>query len=98
MALKKLQSLFTLASNVTMTITEHGPGSQVKNVTSTAGDYYLSSSTAFISTLQTAINAAGLGGTYTVTLDDTASTSTGKVTISATGTITSFDIAWGSDT
>lgn len=58
-------------------------GAGTATATVAAGDYYLSSTTSLITAVQTAFNAisATTGTTFTVTLDDAADGSTGKVSI-----------------
>src|SRR3990167_6376706 len=92
MALEKLEGRITVPTGgYTFDVTEDPADSAT--ITVAAGDYYLTSTTSILTTIQTALNAAGLGGTYTVSIDDNSDTSLGKVTISATG-ITSFAITW----
>lgn len=89
MALQKLEGRITIASGTQLRITENG-GSNI-DVTITAGDYYLIQ---LLSQIGTDITAhASTVGTYTVTLDDTSDTATGKVTIAATG-VTVFTLNW----
>lgn len=61
-----------------------------------AGNYYLTSTTSLLTTLSAGLTAnATLAGTYSCVISDDASTSTGKVTLSATG-ITTFSVTWTS--
>jgi hypothetical protein len=61
----------------------------IVSVTVAAGNYYLGGVAGLAATLEAALNASALVGTYTVTVDDNADTSLGKVTIASSG-ITSF--------
>jgi len=91
--IEKLEGRITLSSNYQLTITEV-PAANATVTVATAGNYYLTTSTSLLSTVATALtNNATLAGTYSLSIDDDADTSTGKVTISATG-ITSFAISW----
>lgn len=68
-------------------------------VTIAAGDYYLTSSTSLLTALKNALDGSGtLLGTYTVTLDDTSDTATGKVTISVAGGASTFAVSTWDDT
>jgi len=94
-SLPKLEGRTTYASAVTVTVTETPAATDTVTVAA-AGNNYLTSSTALLSTIATALNAnATLAGTYTLTVDDGTDGATGKVTISATG-ITSFTLTWNS--
>jgi hypothetical protein len=96
MALPKLEGYITVPTGgLAFDVTE--VPADTATITVAAGSYFLTSTTALLSTIQTALNAAGLGGTYAVSIDDTADSATGKVTISATG-ITSFAITWSGTT
>lgn len=66
-------------------------------VTIPAGDYYLTTSSgaatsSLCSTLATLLNASALGSTYTVALDDTEDSATGKITI--TSSSSGFIVYW----
>lgn len=95
MALSKLEMMITVpAGGWSISVTE--VPAATASVTVAAADYFLTSTTALLTTLQTALNADGtLAGTYAVSLDDGSDSSTGKVTISATG-VTTFAITWTS--
>lgn len=84
------------STGYTLTVTDSGGTATVTVLT--AGDYYPTSSTALLSTIASALTAnATLAGTYTCTVDDDASTSTGRVTLAASGG-GNLTIAWGSST
>lgn len=86
----------TADSAWTISVTDSG-GTDAA-ITVVAGDYYLTSATSLLTTLQTALNASGiLAGTYTVSVADDADTDTGKVTISATGG-GNISITWSNTT
>jgi hypothetical protein len=95
MALPKLETMITVPTGGwSISVTEDPAATS--SVTVAAGDYFLTSTAALLTALKTALDAnATLAGTYTVTLDDTADSATGKVTISATG-VTTFAITWSS--
>jgi hypothetical protein len=87
----KFEGRFTVPSaGYAITLSENG-GAAAAATLLTSGHYYLTSSTSMLSTIKTALDAAG-AGTYTVTVSDT-DAGTGKVTISATG-VTTFAITW----
>jgi hypothetical protein len=97
MALPKLEGYITIPTGGwAVSVTEVGGGGTVA-VTVAAGNYFLTSTTALLSAFATALDDSALTGDYTVSIDDTADSATGKVTISATG-ITSFAIVWTSTT
>jgi len=85
MARPKLEGRVTVPTgDWTISVTDSGGTDPA--ITVSAGDYYLTSTTSLLTTLQNALNASGtLAGTYTVAIADDADTDTGKVTISATG-------------
>ncbi len=98
MAFPKIEGRVTVPSGGwSISVSETGPSVGPVTITLAAGDYYLTSTTALLSTLATAMTANGtLNGTYSGSLDDTSDDSaTGKVTLSATG-ITTFAITWSS--
>lgn len=83
--LPKFEARITVPTGgYTLTVTDSGGTATVTILT--AGDYYLTSATALLSTIGTALTAnATLAGTYTLTLDDDSASSTGRVTIAASG-------------
>lgn len=98
MALSKLEGRITFAAAVNMTVTDAGGTHSV--VVAGAGDYYLttdvSPSIALLTQIGNALTAdSTLSGTYTLAIDDNGITSTGKVTITGSGT---FSVAWDSTT
>ena len=96
MALPKIEGMMTIPTGgLSFDVTE--VPADTATITVAAGNYFLTSTTALLTTIQTALTAAGLGGTYAVSIDDGSDSSTGKVTISATG-ITSFAITFTSTT
>ena len=91
--LPKVEGLIVLSSSYQLTITEV-PAANATVTVATAGNYYLTSATSLLTTVANALTSNGtLAGTYSLSIDDDSDTSTGKVTISATG-ITSFSISW----
>lgn len=97
MALPKYEGRFTVPTGgYSMTVTDSG-GTQTVTVLA-AGNYYLNAATSMLSAIGTALTAnSTLAGTYTLTADDGSATSTGKITISATGG-GNPSITWGSPT
>lgn len=96
MARPKLEGRITADAAWVISVTETTPPATDAAITVAAGDYYLTSTTSLLTTLQTALNASGtLSGTYTVSVADDADTDTGKVTIAATG-VGNISIAWTS--
>lgn len=96
MANPKLEGLVVVPTGGwIVSVVEHTPNTGATNATIAAGDYYPTSTTSFLTALKTALDLVSANSTYTVTLDDTANSATGKVTISATG-ITTFDLTWTS--
>lgn len=88
--LGKFEGRFTIPTGgYALALTENGAA--VGTVTIAAGNYYLTSTTSILTTLTTALDAAG-AGTYTATISD-ADSGTGKVTLSASG-VSSFAITW----
>lgn len=96
-SLGKLEALIPITAVQTMRVTETTPDTAAANHTIAIADYYLTSTTSLLTAVKTALDAVSGNSTYTVTLDDTNDSSTGKVTISATG-IVSFAIEWTSTT
>jgi hypothetical protein len=87
----KFEGRFTVpAAGYSITLGENGGAASTVTLL-TAGNYYLTSSTSMLSTIATALDAAG-AGTYSATVSD-ADAGTGRVTISATG-VASFAITW----
>lgn len=83
-----------------ISVQEFTPNAGPVTVTVAAGTYYLNTTNGANSPLVTALKTAldgnaTLTGTYTVSVDDGSNSSTGKVTISATG-VTTFNITWTS--
>jgi hypothetical protein len=80
---------------MTMTVAENGGGGVAVTVLAASTNYYLTSSTASLTAIGTALTAsASLAGTYTATVSDDDS-GTGKVTIAVSGGgVTSFAITW----
>ena len=99
MALPKLEGRITLAAAVSMTIVEDSGARNATVVVASAGDYYLTSTAAggagsLLATIAYELTTNGtLVGTYSVALDDTADSATGKITISATG-VSNFAVTW----
>lgn len=92
--LPKLEGLINVTTAMTISVTD--PGGTDAAITIPVDEYYLTSTkqTVLLTTLQSALNASGtLTGTYTVTLDDTSESATGKVTIACDQT---FSITWTS--
>jgi hypothetical protein len=90
--LPKLEGRITISSTQTMVVTDSGGVSQ--NRTVAAGDYYLTTtatggSNSLLTTVKNALDASGQ--TYTVTVDDTEDTSTGKVSILVNAGTTTID-------
>lgn len=84
-SLGKFESLIPVTSAFTITVTDSG-GTATGMTAAAVADYYLTSSTSLLGTIAANLTAnATLAGTYTLTLDDTNDSSTGKVTIAATG-------------
>jgi len=98
MGLGKLEGLITVPTGgYSMTVTDSGGTKSVTVLT--AGTYYLNSTTSLLTTIGTALTAdSTLAGTYTLSTDDTASTATGKTTITITGGGASITVAWDSTT
>ena len=94
MALPKLEGIVTISSGSSVSVTETGGGGTA-SVSLTAGDYSLSELCAYLADALTA--NATLSGTYSCSVADDSDTSSGKVTISASG-ITSFTLTWTSTT
>ena len=93
-SLGKLEGLIPITAIQTMTCTETTPNTGSTAVTVAVADYYLTSTTSLLAAVKNALDTISGNSTYTVTLDDdNDDTSTGKVTISATG-IVSFQITW----
>lgn len=94
MALPKLEGRITLSSAQTMIVTDSGGASQNRVVA--AGDYYLTStatggSASLLSAVETALELSGQ--LYTVSLDDTADSALGKVTIAVAAGTTAIDFS-----
>ena len=96
-SLGKLEGLIPLTATQTMSVTETTPNSGPTNAVVAVADYYLTSTTSLLTAVKNALDTVSVNSTYTVTLDDTNDTSTGKVTISVTGVV-SFAINWASAT
>lgn len=95
----KLEARIPLANDITVKVVETTASATVTVVAADTGGCFLTNSTttasSFLRAFQSALtNNATLSGTYQVTISDGDSTSTGKVTISATAGITSFSIVW----
>ncbi len=94
MALCKLESRITVPSGGwTVSVQEFTPNAGPVSVTiAGSGNYYLSSTTALLAQVASALTANGtLAGTYACTVDS----ATGIVTLSATG-VTTFNVTWTS--
>ena len=82
MALPKLEGRITFASAQDIAVVDGGGGG---TATVAAGNYYLTSASdagfSLLAALKTALEALPGAVTYTITLDDTSDTSTGKITI-----------------
>ena len=92
--LPKLEGLIPLSAVATATVVEHTPNNTYAGTTlAAAGDYYLTAGTSLLAVIQQNLNNLNANSTYTVTVDSTSDTSTGKVTIAVTGVAT-FDITW----
>lgn len=94
MALPKLEGIVTISSGSSVSITETGGGGTA-SVSLTAGDYSLSELCAHLAVVLTSNGT--LSGTYSCSVADGSDTSSGKVTISASG-ITSFTLTWTDST
>jgi len=92
MALEKLEARFP-STAFSFTLEETTPNTAAATVSIAAAERYLTTSNgataSLLSALQTALNAFSANTTYTVTLDDTADSATGKVTIAMTGCVQS---------
>src|SRR3990167_5593249 len=100
MALEKLEALIRFAASHSISVEEFTPNvaSTPVVVAAASTDYFLRSTTNLLTTIGTNLTNDGtLGGTYTLSLDDTSDSATGKVTISATG-VTTFNVTWTSTT
>lgn len=89
----KFESLIPITTAQRMSVTETTPNTGATNADVAAADYYLTSTTSLLTAVKTALDAVSGNSTYTVSLDDTNDSSTGKVTISAAG-VASFAIDW----
>jgi hypothetical protein len=90
----KLEGRITVPSGGwVVSVQEFTPNAGPASVTvAAAGDYYLSSSTSLLTTVAAALDANGtLAGDYTLALSST----TGLITLSATG-VTTFNVTWTS--
>jgi hypothetical protein len=88
MALPKIEGLIRLtAASVVSVVETHssGPSPITKSVTvAPAGDYYLTAATGLLATIAAALTGdTDLLGTYTLSLDSTTDTSSGRVTTAA---------------
>lgn len=97
MPMSKMEGRVTVPTGGwSMSLQEFTPNAGPTTVTVAAGDYYLTSTTSLLTAVKNALDGmAGGAGVYTVSLDDDADSSLGKVTISATG-VTTFNITWSS--
>lgn len=91
----KFESRITVGASCNLDVTEIGGGGGPFTVALTAGDYYLTALCTHIAAVLTANGS--LAGTYSCSVSDDTDSSTGRVTISATG-ITSFTLAWSTTT
>lgn len=90
MALPKLEGIITIPSGSSVSVTETGGGG-TSSVSLNAGEYSLSEFCTYFASALTSNST--LSGTYSCTISDDSDSSTGKVTLSATG-ITSFTLTW----
>jgi hypothetical protein len=104
MALPKLEGRmrFTVAQSISLNVNATGAGSVPVAATST--DYYHTSTTALLAYIASQANNAAvfpfmpLGYTLTVTLDDTADSATGRVTIAISPADVNFTLDWTTTT